>query len=541
MLKTIRHGDAGDIVRVAQLLTDYAKRNEASGNYDADFVAHMVTWQKFHDLTADGVIGPKTWTKIAEYAPTCSTSKNKTSAATQALQLLLYSANIDADGIYGSKTKNAVAAYQASYGLTADGICGPKTWYALIVKAGETPSSGKVINKCVHYLQWDSRWKNVKYSTHTSSQTIGNSGCGPTAMAQIMATWVDSKITPVEMAKLSVDNGFRTYSSGTAWEYYKFVFEKFQKYFSKFITTRSVPTLKSALDNSALAVCSMNSNDNHFYTKGGHYITVIGYDSDGYIYSNDPNKKECPRKQKQDKFNSCLKQAFVFFPNKEKDGGGDEDEVVSEPAEPVVPEITIEINEDGSVTPVKKIVDISKHDGNIDFAKIKDDVSFVIARCSCGSDIDVRFDSYAESMLDNDIPFGVYCYSYARDDDKAIDEAKKMVYYAAKYNPLFFVIDAEEPCITRNTILKFAEQLRKLGVKKLGCYVAHHRYKQYKYDEIRDKFDFTWIPRYGSKEPDYLCDLWQYTEKGYVDGVNETVDLNRITGQGHDLKWFLSR
>jgi len=54
-----------------------------------------------------------------------------------------------------------------------------------------------VLNNCVKYLQWDSKWKNVKYSTHTNAQTIGNSGCGPTSMAMILATWENSNITPV--------------------------------------------------------------------------------------------------------------------------------------------------------------------------------------------------------------------------------------------------------------------------------------------------------------------------------------------------------
>ena len=137
-------------------------------------------------------------------------------------------------------------------------------------------------------------------------------------MAMIMATFIDKDITPVEMCKLSVDNGFRTYSSGTSWGFYEFVFKKY-KGFKKFIKTTSIPTLKAALADGALAVCSMNSNDGHFWTSGGHFIVAIGFDDAGYIYANDPNKKECPRKQKQDKFKSCLKQAFIFWPETGED------------------------------------------------------------------------------------------------------------------------------------------------------------------------------------------------------------------------------
>ena len=278
MLATIKHQDVGSLVVVAKLLTGYNKITEkvsdpdsyikVNGIFDAQFVAHIVSWQGNHGVTADGIIGPDTWRSIAAAAPTCSTSKNRISGYTMALQILLDS-NLTCDAIYGSRTKSAVVVYQDAKGLKKDGICGLKTWNALIVGTSPSPTPGKVINNCVHYLQWDSRWKNVKYSTHTSKQTIGNSGCGPTAMAQIMATWVDKNITPVQMAKLSVDNGFRTYDSGTSWGFFKFVFEQYPTAFAKFVVTKSIQTLEAALANGALAVCSMNSNDNGFWTKGG--------------------------------------------------------------------------------------------------------------------------------------------------------------------------------------------------------------------------------------------------------------------------------
>ena len=40
--------------------------------------------------------------------------------------------NLTIDGIYGSGTRSAVVAFQKKHGLTADGICGPKTWAKLI-------------------------------------------------------------------------------------------------------------------------------------------------------------------------------------------------------------------------------------------------------------------------------------------------------------------------------------------------------------------------------------------------------------------------
>ncbi|MEF3365338.1 peptidoglycan-binding protein [Methylocystis sp. 9N] len=42
--------------------------------------------------------------------------------------------NAVVDGAFGAKTEAAVKAFQASQGLTADGIVGPKTWTALVVE-----------------------------------------------------------------------------------------------------------------------------------------------------------------------------------------------------------------------------------------------------------------------------------------------------------------------------------------------------------------------------------------------------------------------
>ena len=175
----------------------------------------------------------------------------------------------------------------------------------------------KIINKCIHYLQWDKRWKNIKYSTHTSKQTIGNSGCGPSAVAMIVAQFCDPSVTPVEMCKWSVENGYRTWDSGTDWGLFDWVFKHFK--FARYKPTNDIDILKQALADGALAVGSMNGNDNHFWTTGGHFITIIGYDSDGYIYANDPNKSECPRKQHQSKFKSCLKKAFIYWPTHDYD------------------------------------------------------------------------------------------------------------------------------------------------------------------------------------------------------------------------------
>ena len=60
MLATIKQGVNGNLVKVAQYLTGYAERKQASGNYDANFVAHICTWQRKYSLSPNNIISPKT-------------------------------------------------------------------------------------------------------------------------------------------------------------------------------------------------------------------------------------------------------------------------------------------------------------------------------------------------------------------------------------------------------------------------------------------------------------------------------------------------
>ncbi|MBE5808964.1 MAG: hypothetical protein E7317_11570 [Clostridiales bacterium] len=192
------------------------------------------------------------------------------------------------------------------------------------------------------------------------------------------------------------------------------------------------------------------------------------------------------------------------------------------------------------------IVDISQWDGAIDYAKLKASASLVIVRATHSTIVDYKFDTYARQLNAYDIPFGVYCYSHADTVDEAKKEALKLYETAKGYSPKFYVMDAETPELSATTIRAFAQALRALGAKRVGCYVAHHYYQTYRYSTVKDAYDFTWIPSYGkddgtllnARSPSYECDLWQYTSKGTISGISGKVDLNVVTGKGKSLAWF---
>ena len=213
---------------------------------------------------------------------------------------------ITTDGLFGPITKAAVVAYQSANGLKADGIVGPKTWGKLL---GEEPAAAEKVTykKPVDYKQYDKKWASKMYSSHgDTSQTMKNSACGPTAMADIVATVIDPAVTPPDLADKSMAWGDRSYSSGTNWSFFPHIAKEYG--FSKYVKTTSLAALKACLDSGGYAVASMGKG---YWTSGGHYICVWKYDGD-YIYANDPASSKRV-KQKITDFNKERKALFCFW------------------------------------------------------------------------------------------------------------------------------------------------------------------------------------------------------------------------------------
>jgi len=328
MMETIRLNSKGKEVVAAKLLTGYTTISgkvedpdafiKIHDLFDASFENFVKNWQKSKNLDVDGIVGKKSWTKIASQPLTCSTIKNRISRYTLALQMLIDS-NIVSDGIYGEKTKYAVAAFQTAKGLAADGICGPVTWMALITGSapisagGDTSGAGKPVAgkfvKPTDFKQYDSKWANKVYtSCGNKSQTMRNSGCGPTSMADIINFVVDKNATPWTLAQLAMKWGDRTKANGTAWSFFPHVQKEYG--YKKMIATESFETLKACLDAGGYVVCSMGPG---YWTKGGHFICCWKY-TDTEVYCNDPASGS-RKSQSISKFKKEKKKFFCFFPN----------------------------------------------------------------------------------------------------------------------------------------------------------------------------------------------------------------------------------
>ena len=274
--------------------------------YDSATKKAIKEFQKAHKLDADGIAGPATLTALCGILPNVSYKDYSMSVYVRAVQALV---GTTIDGKYGSATRKNVIAFQAAAGIVRTGDVNRNTWLAFwdckYVK--DAPTSGTGTKQPVDYKQGDKRWGRIVYtSCGNKKQTIANSGCGPTSMADIVATMKDSRVTPVEMCAYAVKHGYRTRNSGTSWGFFKAIAREYS--FAKFIQTKSMATLKAGLDSGAFAVASMGPG---YWTKGGHFICVWKYD-DTYIYANDPASSS-RKKQKHAAFEKERKQFFLFW------------------------------------------------------------------------------------------------------------------------------------------------------------------------------------------------------------------------------------
>lgn len=306
ILKSGKSSNSKQAVRALQYLLDVS----ATGTFGSKTKSAVKSFQKSKGLKQDGIAGPDTLTALAKTLPEVKYKDYSKSKYVKAVQALVGSS---IDGKYGSNTKANVVAFQASANLTRTGNVGQNDWLALWdckYTKTDTSLNGTNSKEPVDYKQYDSRWKKKKYTiTGSSKQTIGSSGCGPTSMADIMACWIDKKITPVEMCEYSLKKGYRTKNSGTAWGFYKSIANAYPQGFSKFVQTKSMSTLKTALANGAFAVASMGPG---YWTSGGHFICVYKMDNT-YVYAKDPASSS-RKKQKISKFEKERKQFFIFYP-----------------------------------------------------------------------------------------------------------------------------------------------------------------------------------------------------------------------------------
>lgn len=137
----------------------------------------------------------------------------------------------------------------------------------------------------LYYNQLDERWADTMYGT---SGTIGEAGCGPTAMAIVTSTLTGTPHDPVELSEWSVANGHRCEGNGS---YHSLIPAAAEAYG---LSWESVPrddpqAMVDALADGTLVVAIMAKG--HF-TNSGHFIVLRGVTAEGKILVADPASRK---------------------------------------------------------------------------------------------------------------------------------------------------------------------------------------------------------------------------------------------------------
>lgn len=256
---TLKKGSKGNMVKALQYIVGVT----ADGSFGTKTEEAVKAYQKKYGLETDGKAGQKTFEKIVANAPNLRVGS--ASIYVYAIEVLLNTMKLD--GVYTNDEQSHVKAYQASKNLTQDGIVGKNTYTALFGLDTTTTTDSTNSKQPVNYKQYDSRWGSIVFTrnnTYNRSQTIKNSGCGPTSMADIVATFWDKNVTPRETAADVVSCGYRTTNSGTDWGYFQHAAKKYGA--SKFVKTSSFATMQACLATGGYAIVSFGPSK---WTNGG--------------------------------------------------------------------------------------------------------------------------------------------------------------------------------------------------------------------------------------------------------------------------------
>lgn len=191
---------------------------------------------------------------------------------------------------------------------------------------------------------------------------------------------------------------------------------------------------------------------------------------------------------------------------------------------------------------MNKIIDISEHNGIINFNKVKNDnIDGVIIRIGWignkqNHTLDKRFNEYYTMAKNVGLKIGFYVYSYCKTVETLRSGTNWILNQIEGKNfelPVFLdledssIISVGKEVLTQQAI-QFCTIIENSGYKS-GIYANK--------DWFLNKLNINkllnykiWLAEWNGKENHtlgYKVDLWQYTSIGKVNGINSNVDMNK--------------
>ncbi|WP_051196702.1 glycoside hydrolase family 25 protein [Butyrivibrio sp. XBB1001] len=194
---------------------------------------------------------------------------------------------------------------------------------------------------------------------------------------------------------------------------------------------------------------------------------------------------------------------------------------------------------------VKKGVDVSRFQGNIDWKTVKEQgIDFAFIRVGLRGTTEGKiltddcFEDNIKGATENGIDVGVYFYSQAVNEKEALEEVQLILDmiepYDVKYPVVIDIESADSDSARTNDLTSdeyevvaktFCDTVRSAGYKPM----IYGNVKSFTLlMDAQDVDDYgIWIAYYGSPlYYPYHFDVWQFTSSGTVKGIDGNVDLN---------------
>ena len=187
----------------------------------------------------------------------------------------------------------------------------------------------------------------------------------------------------------------------------------------------------------------------------------------------------------------------------------------------------------------KKIIDVSEHQGTINWEAVKSQINGAIIRCGYGDDVasqdDAQWIRNATECERLGIPYGAYLYSYCTNEahlQSEIAHIKRLL--SGRKLSLPFYIDIEDPGLSFSTFK--ADYFIRMGqaIEDAGYWFGVYANLNWFNNCIGGKLNrFTkWCAAYGTNNgqpqtrPNIGEDIWQYSSAGSIQGIAGNVDVN---------------
>lgn len=377
------------------------------------------------------------------------------------------------------------------------------------------------------FRQADSRWGKLVYTR--GGTDMAGAGCGPTSMACLIVNNPKYKdADPRTTREWLRSKGYNI--NGTTWE----GITKGLEHFGFVVKSPSSMTeifdlLDKGVYDRGILNFRAGTKGGVTWTAGGHYVAFSAYkkvNGEHFFYTRDPGARHNDGWHSYEKtMKGLIKKCWVCYLPSEH--------------EPSKTSNTSKVE-----TKNIKGIDVSEHQGSIDWAKVRaDGVGSVIIRAGYGqTHIDKHFTKNIAGAAENGLKIGIYWFSYAYTKEMAQKEAQACLDAIAPYKdkitlPVFYDWEydsmnyakknGKKPGKTLITAMNkaFCDKIKAAGYKA-GIYY-NLDYKNNYIDLLRLDGCYKWYAYYTNVKQTG-CNIQQYSSKGKVNGISGNVDMDWI-------------